>query len=458
MKLKQDKHNANRGTKKGRELVKKSIEELGAGRSIVVDKNGVAIAGNKTLAAAEALGLEVQIVPTTGNKLVVVQRTDLDLEEPTGKARQLAYADNRAGEVGLDWDADVLREDIELGLDLSELGLDVDSNLLKRGVEHLDDPEEMGAIVKRTIEAIKSLDIKSLSDADLVYGLPGRKLNFILSFASALVTGSRIKRNSLMFAQPQRLSVAGANKSIRHFFEKIDTVSERAVALAVRESCDLGWFFRVSFPIGASRLPLDFPNEIARDYINEFCPIGGRVLDPCHGWGGRLIGFFLSHAGAYVGVDPAEQTADGVKMLGGLMDKIRDKKWSLKLSPFEEVKLSGQFDFAITSPPYFDIEKYDGENTSTNKFPQYGLWRDGFMQPMLEKVYKHLKPGGVFAVNFSEHKYPLLTDAKRIGAITGFELIGERPVMDSTQRTGVGGSKKKNGEHILLLEKQKAKK
>ena len=124
-KIKRDPHNANKGTKKGRALVERSLAKLGAGRSIVVDKSGTVIAGNTTLSAAEKLDLPVRVVETTGDELVVVQRTDLDLDDPIGKARQLAYADNRASELGLAWDSDVLKEDTALGLDLDDLGLSI---------------------------------------------------------------------------------------------------------------------------------------------------------------------------------------------------------------------------------------------------------------------------------------------------------------------------------------------
>jgi DNA modification methylase len=50
----------------------------------------------------------VIVVPTDGSKLVVVQRTDLDLNDK--KARQLAVADNRAAELGLDWDPAILSD------------------------------------------------------------------------------------------------------------------------------------------------------------------------------------------------------------------------------------------------------------------------------------------------------------------------------------------------------------
>jgi DNA modification methylase len=108
--LKPDPRNANKGTERGRAAVKHSISELGAGRSILVDRNGVILAGNKTASAAESAGIdnELIVVTTDGSKLVVVQRTDLDASDP--KAKELAIADNRTAELGLEWDADVLKD------------------------------------------------------------------------------------------------------------------------------------------------------------------------------------------------------------------------------------------------------------------------------------------------------------------------------------------------------------
>lgn len=105
-----DPNNANKGTPRGRGMLENSLTKLGAGRSILVDRNGVVIAGNKTLETAAESGFEDTIVvETTGEKLVVVKRTDLDLETDA-KARELAIADNRVGEVSLNWDAPVLLE------------------------------------------------------------------------------------------------------------------------------------------------------------------------------------------------------------------------------------------------------------------------------------------------------------------------------------------------------------
>ena len=53
---------ANRGTDRGRALLRQSLEDLGAGRSILVDALGHVIAGNKVLEAARALNLPIEVV------------------------------------------------------------------------------------------------------------------------------------------------------------------------------------------------------------------------------------------------------------------------------------------------------------------------------------------------------------------------------------------------------------
>src|SRR5687767_15136053 len=91
--LSPDNRNANKGTPRGLQMVEDSLRTYGAGRSILADKQGRIIAGNKTLQSASDINLPIRVIETDGKELVVVQRTDLDLNDP--KARELAIADNR---------------------------------------------------------------------------------------------------------------------------------------------------------------------------------------------------------------------------------------------------------------------------------------------------------------------------------------------------------------------------
>ena len=96
----------NKGTKYGRGLIKHSIQELGFGRSVLCDKNGVIIAGNHVYDTAVKLGKKVVTIDTQGDVLVVVRRTDLDANSKKGK--ELALLDNLTQEKNLEWDADML--------------------------------------------------------------------------------------------------------------------------------------------------------------------------------------------------------------------------------------------------------------------------------------------------------------------------------------------------------------
>lgn len=105
-----DDRNYNKGTEFGGSLIEKSLRELGAGRSILLDKNNRIIAGNKTIENAAAIGLdEVIVVETTGNQIVAVKRTDIDLDSKKG--REMALADNATAKANIEWDTDMVQQD-----------------------------------------------------------------------------------------------------------------------------------------------------------------------------------------------------------------------------------------------------------------------------------------------------------------------------------------------------------
>lgn len=104
---KQDDHNPNRGTDRGRRAVRQSLDEVGAARSLVSDAQGVLIAGNQTARAAAEAGItRVVEIETDGDALVVHRRRDLKTGDV--RARKVAVYDNRASELGLEWDPEHL--------------------------------------------------------------------------------------------------------------------------------------------------------------------------------------------------------------------------------------------------------------------------------------------------------------------------------------------------------------
>ena len=134
--------NANKGTERGDYQLTQSLEKYGAGRSILIDKQGRIIAGNKTAAKFGELGLEdVVVVQTDGKQLVAVQRTDIDLDTPEG--RELAIADNRTSELNLEWDSDALDAMASQGVDLDQFWKPEELDRLLGDVVEETDPQDL---------------------------------------------------------------------------------------------------------------------------------------------------------------------------------------------------------------------------------------------------------------------------------------------------------------------------
>lgn len=120
-----DDHNFNRGTEEGQRLMERSFEELGAGRSVLLDRDNRLIAGNKSKDTARKKGIKrVIIVDTEGDELVAVRRKDVTLDSKKG--RQLALADNATTQVNLSWDeAELTSIADEYGIDIDEWCVDL---------------------------------------------------------------------------------------------------------------------------------------------------------------------------------------------------------------------------------------------------------------------------------------------------------------------------------------------
>ena len=102
--------NANTGTMTGDEMLENSIQKLGIGRGVVADKDNRLIGGNKTVETVlkRTKFKKVIFVDTDGETLVVTRRKDLSLDDQKG--RELALADNRTGQMNLNWDVETLEK------------------------------------------------------------------------------------------------------------------------------------------------------------------------------------------------------------------------------------------------------------------------------------------------------------------------------------------------------------
>lgn len=106
--IKLDPKNYRRHNKKNKELIAKSLTECGAGRSVLIDKEGALIAGNGVYEQAKKLNIPTKIIETDGSELIVVQRKDLSTKDI--KRKKLAVMDNSASDSS-DFDLEVMKTD-----------------------------------------------------------------------------------------------------------------------------------------------------------------------------------------------------------------------------------------------------------------------------------------------------------------------------------------------------------
>ena len=104
--------NVNKGTKRGNETLKRSVEEFGFRDAGILDKNNVLVSGeHRTLAAIDTGLQDAIIIPISKDdtgKPVYLQYEDLDLEDPENIAHALGVYVNRTAQLSIDMDGSKL--------------------------------------------------------------------------------------------------------------------------------------------------------------------------------------------------------------------------------------------------------------------------------------------------------------------------------------------------------------
>lgn len=157
----------------------------------------------------------------------------------------------------------------------------------------------------------------------------------------------------------------------------------------------------------------EFPPYVARDIYTQYGKREGNntlnILDPCAGWGGRMIGAASIPNTRYVACEPSTETYNGLMELGEWLKILQPSfNFTIYHTPYEEFETDEVFDVALTSPPYYDTEHYSEEKTNSfNRYPSFDSWVDGFYKPLIINTVSHIKDGGVFILNVGDRKYPL---------------------------------------------------
>ena len=179
----------------------------------------------------------------------------------------------------------------------------------------------------------------------------------------------------------------------------------------------------------------NFRPTAASAIYNTYMKKGQTTWDMCAGYGGRLLGAIISNVN-YVGTDPDENT------FYGLYNLAKDYGSNIKINLIRggcEVWHPPRktIDFAFTSPPYFNTERYsNSENQSCVKYPEYDLWVKEFLGNMAKNVYISLR-GEYCAINICNIKKAMNLEEHTIEVFknNGFVLVDELKLALSRVKT-----------------------
>lgn len=193
----------------------------------------------------------------------------------------------------------------------------------------------------------------------------------------------------------------------------------------------------------------------AKALYERYCPPDGIIYDYACGFGGRMLGALTSKNNyRYFGVEPCIETYGYLHRLGLYIERAtgRQKIFKVYCMGSEDCMVKENYiDFAFSSPPYFNLEKYSDEPTQCyNKFPELELWFDGYVRPTIENIYKMLKPDRYYAVNIADFnlgskKVKYVDKWISISEETGFKFV-EQIYMKLQTRRGYGH--KESGKDI----------
>ena len=198
----------------------------------------------------------------------------------------------------------------------------------------------------------------------------------------------------------------------------------------------------------------EFPPYIARDIYKEYTKEGDNILNPCAGWGGRLIGLASLRYKKinYIETDPSHETVKGLIKLKKFL-KLDENMYKTYDQPIELLNLKrNYFDFIFTSPPYFDIEHYGGENSSYRNKENYHDWRNNWFYPFIDKMINVLRDDGTMILNIGKNRYPMDDDLKQYLS-EKYDIHAEQLDKYSIGGNGIGSRTGEGGEPFILIKK-----
>jgi len=204
---------------------------------------------------------------------------------------------------------------------------------------------------------------------------------------------------------------------------------------------------QLGFTAGTSKVTIYRPLLTKRIVESLNCK---NVLDVCIGWGGRMLGAACLDNVNYTGIEPFSKTYAG-------LDNIKKDLKLGNVTLFNDIaenvlpNLKKEYDLALTSPPYYNLELYSDETTQSHHYGSYLNWIEKFLKPVVYGVLDKLIDTGYSCwsvKNFKTDKnYNLYDDVAKLHADKGWKKIDREFYVGNCIRPGTD----KKGKEITYV-------
>lgn len=180
------------------------------------------------------------------------------------------------------------------------------------------------------------------------------------------------------------------------------------------------------------------------------------VLDPCAGWGGRMLGA-VSYGAKYIAFEPNTKTYENLLKIASFCNFEKNVQLIC-----DDVRNYGKYDLpkvdmVLTSPPYFDLEVYTHEDTqSVINCQTYQNWAENFLKSVIKMGLDQLNDDGVSCWNVGKvRNNDMNKDVLNYHTMFGYEKFETLTVQSSKRQINqVNGSNSKNADDTVVYKKR----
>ena len=315
---------------------------------------------------------------------------------------------------------------------------------------------------KKYLKRFYETSLKIKSEFGTMRKIPPMKKNELSN--NQQINFKNIIRN-LYFTQLMEKTTSGFNNIPSYLTVLKELLNENIIDYKLLSKSSLDFIKKGRF--GSVLSSLYFRASILNPFLvyslNKTMLHGKKIFTPKLGWSSYAYGFCeCLDVEEYVGTDVIPEVCEKTSLLCSQYSHIKSKIFcqpseSLLTNKFVLNNYKNHFDVVFFSPPYFQLEMYEGEQQSTTNYKTYNDWLNKYWKKTIELCNYVLQKRGVMCYIISDYgssntkqHYELVKDTKKI-ASKYFDSFSIQPLANKNVHVT---KHRETGEQIIICKKK----